>query len=502
MRVASSLEMAAVDRSAQAEYSIPAIVLMENAGARAFEALRAEGLCEPVAFVAGRGNNGGDALVMARHARVAGLKRLSIVLAADAPRAGSEPAVNLAACRALGIEVLALQDRRARSRLQEAAWIVDGVAGTGLEGPLRPPLDQAVRAINRAPARKAAIDIPSGLRDGWRPEEPVVGADLTLTIGLPKRCLYLPLARARCGAIRIVDAGFPPALLEADTLRGELLEAAALPRLVPALEPDTYKNRRGHLAVLAGAPGTSGAAWLACHAAARARAGLVTLYVHPQTYGAVAGGYRSVMVRPGSPKPLELARYDAFLAGPGWGASAERRAELAPLLRSRLPGVLDADALPLAAEILERDGIACGPNRVMTPHPGEAGRLLGCPASQVLADPLAALEEAGGRFGCVIVLKAHVTTVWSPGGRFAVLDNMNPALATGGSGDVLAGTIAGLLASGLDAEAAARAGVLAHALAASRAVAEEGLILAEDLIPRLSQAFAYCAGARTPWPTD
>lgn len=501
MRVASALEMAAIDRSSQAGHSIPAIVLMENAGARAFAALEAEGLREPVVFVAGRGNNGGDAFVMARHARTAGLERLAVVLAGGAPAAGSEPAVNLAACRALGIEVLGFEDRRSRARLRDAAWIVDGVVGTGLAGPLRPPLDRVVLAINRAAGKKAAVDIPSGLRDGWRPEEPFVRADVTLTIGLPKRCLYLPLARAGCGRIRVVGAGFPPALLEAETLKGELLEAAALPRLVPALPPDTYKNRRGHLAVLAGAPGTSGAAWLSSHAAARSRAGLVTLHADPGTYAAVAGGYRSVMVRPGAPSASELRRYDAFLAGPGWGAGDVRRAELALLLRSRLPGVLDADALALAADIRERDGIACGPKRVMTPHPGEAGRLLGCPASEVLADPLAALEEAGRRFGCVIVLKAHVTTVWSPGGRFAVLDSMNPALATGGSGDVLAGTIAGLLAGGLDPEAAARGGVLAHALAASRAVAAGGLMLAEDLLPHLSQVFAYCAEERVRWET-
>ena len=140
MRVASSAEMAAIDRSSQAEYRIPAIVLMENAGARALDALRDQGLREPVVFVAGKGNNGGDAFVMARHARVAGLTQLSIVLAGGPPRPGSEPAVNLEACRALGIEVVPFDQRKARARMQEAAWIVDGVSGTGLQGPLRPPL--------------------------------------------------------------------------------------------------------------------------------------------------------------------------------------------------------------------------------------------------------------------------------------------------------------------------------------------------------------------------
>jgi NAD(P)H-hydrate epimerase len=490
--------MAAIDRSAQADYSIPSIVLMENAGARALETLRGAGLREPVVFVAGRGNNGGDALVMARHARVGGLKRLAVVVAGGAPRAGSEPAVNLDTCRALGIEILPFDDRRARSRIQEAAWIVDGLCGTGLAGPLRPPLDRVVAALNKAGASKAAVDVPSGLRDGWTPPEPVARADVTLTMGLPKRCLYLPLARTFCGKILVVDAGFPPALLESEALRGELLEAEALPRLVPALEPDTYKNRRGHLAVLAGSPGTTGAAWLASHAAARSRAGLVTLYAHPDTYAAVAGSYRSVMVRGGAPARGDLDRYDAFVAGPGWGVAPERRAQLLLLLRSRLPGVLDADALALAADIVERDGIAPGPTRVMTPHPGEAARLLGRPAAEILADPLAALEQAGRRFGCVIVLKGHVTTVWSPDGRFALLDGMNAALATGGSGDVLAGTIAGLLASGVRAEAAARAGVLAHALAASRAVEAGGLPLAEDLLPFLSQVFGYCVKEPAP----
>ncbi len=490
MRVASSAEMAEIDRLTQAEYSIPGIVLMENAGANALRALLEEGLRGPLVFVAGTGNNGGDAFVMARHALLAGLGQITVVLASGAPREGSEPAINLASCRALGIQVVGFEQRAARARMQEAAWIVDGVAGTGLSGALRAPIDRVVQAINRAPAKRAAVDVPSGLHDGWVAAEPIVHADVTLTMGLPKRCLYLPQARALCGRIRVVEVGFPPALLEAAHLQGELLAAADLDRLVPALEPDTYKNRRGHLAVFAGSPGTTGAAWLAAHAAARSRAGLVTLYAHPEIYSAVAGGYRSVMVRRGAPTALELARHTAFVAGPGWGTTQERRSELALLLRTPLPGVIDADALALAADILARDGIAPGENRVLTPHPGEAARILDCPAAEVLRDPLAALEEAGKRLGCVIVLKGHVTTVWSPGGRFAVLDGMNPALATGGSGDVLAGTIGGLLASGLTAETAARAGVLAHSTAAFRAAKARGLFVSEDLLPFLSRVFA------------
>ncbi len=498
MRVVSSAEMAEIDRLTQAEYSIPGIVLMENAGANAFRALLDQGLREPVVFAAGKGNNGGDAFVMARHAQLAGIKRLAVILAAGRPREGSEPALNLASCRALGIGVIGFEERAARARLQEAAWIVDGVAGTGLTGPLRAPLDRVVRAINRAPGKRAAVDVPSGLRDGWVAAEPVVHADVTLTMGLPKRCLYLPQARALCGRIRVVDVGFPPALLEAAHLRGELLAAADLDRLVPPLAPDTYKNRRGHLAVFAGSPGTTGAAWLAAHAAARSRTGLVTLYAHPEIYAAVAGGYSSVMVRRGTPTALELARHTAFVAGPGWGTTQERRSELALLLRSPLPGVIDADALALAADILARDGVAPGGNRVLTPHPGEAARVLDCPVADVLRDPLAALEEAEKRLGCVIVLKGHVTTVWSPGGRFAVLDGMNAALATGGSGDVLAGTIGGLLASGLTAEAAARAGVLAHSVAAFRAAKARGLFLSEDLLPFLSRVFAPRPDRRQP----
>jgi ADP-dependent NAD(P)H-hydrate dehydratase / NAD(P)H-hydrate epimerase len=491
MRVASSAEMAGIDRSSQ--QGIPGIVLMENAGARALAALRALGLVEPVVFVAGRGNNGGDALVMARHAFLAGMSRVSVLLASGTPAAGSSPAANLAACSSLGIEVHAWGSEGALQRLARAAWIVDGVAGTGLEGPLRAPLDRVVEAINAAPARRAALDVPSGLRDGWLAGEPMVRADCTVTIGLPKRCLYLPRARAACGVIRIVDPGFPPALLRDEALRGDLLAGADLQRLVPALPPDTHKNRRGHLAVFAGAPGTTGAAWLAAHAAARARTGLVTLHAAPEVYPVLAPQCRSVMVRSGSPSPAEEARYTAFLAGPGWGRTDDRRAELARLLRGPLPGVLDADALALATDLLEAEGLAPGPNRVLTPHPGEAARLLGRGVEEILRDPLAALATAGPRLGCTIVLKGHVTVVWSAG-RFAILDGMNPALATGGSGDVLAGAIAGLLACGLGADTAARAGVLVHAAAAVRALHSAGLFLAEDLVPEISRVLAFCAG--------
>ena len=288
-----------------------------------------------------------------------------------------------------------------------------------------------------------------------------------------------------------------------------------LAHLLPAAAVDAHKGTRGHVAVFAASPGTTGAGHLACAAAARVGAGLVTLYVDDRTYRLVAPAARSTMCRrldvtEGPDLQALLARHEALLVGPGWGLDGARRALLGELLEAPLPGVLDADGLTLLARLAAEEG---QPRRlhgrwVLTPHPGEMGRLLGIPTAEVLADPAGAATAAADRWQATVILKGHVSYVArgshapaapgqrgaaSEGARLALLDAANAALGTGGAGDVLAGVVAGLLSRGLTPAAAARAGVLVHAAAARQALGAGGWFLAEDLLPHLGRA---------AWPGD
>jgi hydroxyethylthiazole kinase-like uncharacterized protein yjeF len=499
MKIVSSEAMTRIDRRSQDEFAIPSTVLMEDAGVKAWALLRRRvwGGKRPrrrIVFTAGRGNNGGDAFVMARQAAVEGFQPLSIVLSGGRPERESDPGRNLASCEALGIEIIdwPVQPDLAISRLAEASWILDGVSGTGLRGSLKPPVSDLVRAVNQSPGRKAALDVPSGVGDGYRAEYPAVRADVTLTMGLPKLCLYLPRARALCGRILVVPVGFPPALADDPSIAGELLPPRAWRRLAPLIPVDTHKNRRGHLAVFAGARGTTGAAWLCATAAARARVGLVTLFADKEAYPILAPKLTSVMCRPWDasetgPGGWDPTRYTALLVGPGWGLGADRDGWMDTLFALSLPGVLDADALTLLGGRSASRKVNLGGRWVLTPHPGEFSRLTGASRDSILDDPVGHALAASEKLNAVIVLKGTTTVVAGPGGRYWILDGANPALATGGSGDVLAGLIGGGIAGGLSPIDAARFGVSLHAHLGGLAARRRGWFLAEDLVPMVSR---------------
>ncbi len=495
MRLVTAAQMARIDRRAQDEYRLPGIALMESAGYRAWEMLRELELQSQsrLVFLAGKGNNGGDALVMARYAVLDGYAP-TVILASEEP--GREAGINLEVCRALRIPVLPFgaehgENAGVERALAEADVIVDGIAGTGIKGALRGGLASVVETLNRCAGRIVALDVPSGLGDDYRSGFPVVRAHRTLTMGLPKRCLFLPPARAFVGLVTVVPVGFPKPLLEDDPESALLLDPATFADLLPPLDETAYKSRRGTVWVLAGSVGSLGAATLAAEAAGRCRAGLVSLFVDDQLYAAAAGRLRSVMVKPLS--LLDAAALEsgdgavpnAMIVGPGWGTTAERASLLQQVLASGLPGVLDADAINLLAR--GEGHPALGGRWVLTPHPGEFARLSRMRAADVLDDPYEATQRTSERLDAVVVLKSHVTFIAEPCGRVTVVDGMNAALGTGGSGDVLAGMIGGLIAAGVPPARAAAAGVAMHATAARRVRVRGGLFLAEDLLPAVSE---------------
>jgi hydroxyethylthiazole kinase-like uncharacterized protein yjeF len=416
----------------------------------------------------------------------------AIVLCQGEPQEGSNPAVNLAICRRLGLQVMDYgQDKeKAAARIRESGWIIDAILGTGTKGPVNGELAEIINEVSVCSGKKASIDLPSGLGDEFKPGYPAVRTDHTLTLGIPKACLYLPHARQFCGKITRLDIGFPGPLLDDERIPGELLSYEQLPGLIPPFPPGIHKNARGHAAVFAGSEGTTGAAFLAATACGRSRCGLVTLFADTRIYPVLAAQLSAVMVHswePGAdPASFDDERYNTFLIGPGWGLDRTRSTWLENLAARQKNGVIDADGLTVLAGLLKKKKIDFNGGWVITPHPAEFARVSGIRKEDLLENPLPALLDFSRRHGVITVLKDSVTRVAAPDGRYFVLDRQNPAMATGGTGDVLSGIIAGFMASGMEPLQAAVAGVLVHSLTGRIAFKERGWFIAPDILPYIS----------------
>lgn len=481
----SSAAALAADRAAESEYGYPALLLMEEAGLRLqdrLEALQAAGDLPsgPMVYLAGPGNNGGDALVMARQAWLRGRRALTVVLTVPPRSASCRWQVQVA--RQLGLPLVEGAGPEARSALASAALWVDGISGAGQVGPLR-PTEAALVAELAAMARShgtsvAALDLPSGLYEGWSPEDGVLRAALTLVPGWAKTFAYEPAARACCGRLVVVPLAFPRPAASSATL----LEPADLAALLPRLSDDAHKGTRGHVLLAGGAAGMTGALVLAARSAAAAGAGLVTLAVDADLAERVAAQVPAFQVRGLAEVPELSPRYSAVVAGPGWGRDG-READFAVLHRLDLPLVVDADALAPWAAAGPR---ASGAPVVLTPHPGEFVRLgAGSAATPAAAAALASLRQV------TVILKGAVTWILAPDGRRAVWDGRNPALGTGGSGDCLAGFVGALLGLGLGGFEAAQAAVVLHGVAGAEASAA-GWFTAERLPETAARLASAC----------
>lgn len=425
----------------------------------------------PAVFLIGGGDNGADTAALALqfcsrgHAAPADL---ALILARPeaAVRGGTALSRYVAEAASSGIPILSWPDERAPSgrdaaaeRIRTAATVFDGLAGTGLRGPLSGPAAELVAVLGSAPAsgrrprRVVSIDAPSGAYEGWGVGDPVCAADLTLAVEFPKKACYIPALRASCGTLRVVDGIFSEEARSGargvtvyDGSGGSLEEAFAA---IPRIRRDAHKGSRGLVLVEAGSSGAVGAARIALRAAMAAGAGLVVARVDREVAAALRVAELGPVVQDldgGGADGMPVRRPDALLVGPGWGRTPARRARFGalssdPAIAEAAPVlVADADALDYA------DGTAYGGRAVLTPHPGEAARMLGVGIAELLADAdAAALRLARERNGAVI-LKGHVPRVAAADGRLAYLDGNAPALAAGGSGDALAGLAAGLAA--------------------------------------------------------
>lgn len=473
-----------LDRIAIQEFGIPGLTLMERAGRSAFEALKAHWpAAQRIAVLCGTGNNGGDGFVVARLAREAGLA-VEVLQVGDPARISGDALAAAQALRAAGVEPRGFEP----GPVHGAEVIVDALFGTGLEREVTGVWREAVEAINASSAAVLAVDIPSGLHaDTGTVLGAAVRAHLTVTFIGPKQGMFTGAGPDHCGAIVFDDLQVPREIYArvapaAHRIRQEDLYGWLAPRLRGA-----HKGDHGHVLVVGGDHGMGGAARMAGEAAARVGAGLVTVATRPAHAAALSAACPELMCH-GVEEACDLLpllrRATVVAIGPGLGRSRWAQGLLGAVLESKLPLVVDADALNLLAQ----DPLARG-NWVLTPHPGEAARLLEIPSRTVQADRFAAVSQLTQRYRAVGVLKGTGTLVQDEGGNLLLCDRGNPGMATGGMGDVLTGVVAGLIAQGLPLAAAARAGVYLHAAAGDAAAADgERGMMALDLLPHLRRA--------------
>lgn len=473
-------ELAELDRRA-AESGLPGAELMERAGQAAFEAIAAvQGAPQRWLVCVGGGNNGGDGYVIARLAREAGFDARLVAL--KPPRADGPAAVAAEAWRAAGGDV------SGPDQLGEFApdIIIDALFGIGLSRPPEGAVAKLIEAINAASAPVAAIDIPSGLfADTGAAPGAAVRADITVTfIGL-KPGLFTARGPELVGEVVFAGLDVPETLQQGLRVAARRIDSVEVFDCLPPRKRAAHKGRFGHVLVAGGDAGSGGAVRLAGESAQRVGAGLVSVVTRAEHVAPLLAGRPELMVHATSEGSLSAAlaeRATVVALGPGLGQSDWGRRLWQEALALDKPLVLDADGLNLLAADPRTRG-----NWILTPHPGEAARLLDTTVAEVEADRFAALGALVERFDAVVVLKGAGTLVGAPGdGPPWLCDRGNPGMASGGMGDTLTGIVAGLLAQGTDAATAARAGVWLHAVAADRAaMAGERGLLAGDVIAEL-----------------
>jgi NAD(P)H-hydrate epimerase len=476
----SADQIRVIERQAIGRGGITGDILMQRAGAFALEVLRARWpRAARVAIVCGPGNNGGDGFVLARLARDQGYDVR--VLTVGSTRPGSEAERARAAALAAGVECLPY----APGLLQEAGVIVDALLGTGVERDLAGEYRLAVADINAARGGVLALDVPSGLNaDTGRVMGDAVRAQVTACFVGLKAGLFTGAGREHAGEICFNDLDIPGAAVNAIAPAATRITENSLRGLPARRARHAHKGDFGRLLVVGGAPGMPGAVRMCGEAAARAGAGMVILATHPDHASVVNAGRPELMtygVRTRAAlKPL-LARATVVALGPGLGRDAWGKRLFDAVLAAKKPLVIDADGLYFFLPATRRHAS----DAVLTPHAGEAARLLGCTIGDVEADRYAAVHAIAVRYGAVCVLKGAGTLIAAPEHPVYVCDRGNPGMASAGMGDVLTGVIAALRAQGLSAPDAARLGVWAHAVAGDAQAERGGEIglLASDLLP-------------------
>lgn len=501
--------MRAADRLTIEEIGIPSIVLMENAGRQvvaAMEALCADLAQSRVAVLCGRGYNGGDGFVVARAMAQRGLE-VDVFLACRAADILGDARTNLNILQRLGVSVAECHDTAAWERhgpdLAECDLVVDALVGTGLTAPLAGLLETIVTDVNGTGLPVVAIDVPSGLSaDTPQVSGVCIRARVTVTLGAPKIPLVLAPAADHAGELVVADIGIPARVI--DDLEGswiDLLTPAQVRSRLPLRPRDAHKGDCGHVVLVAGSPGRTGAARLAGIGALRSGAGLVTVATPASSTSLVASvpEYMTAALAETDEGTASADAVEEVLAlpadviavGPGLGLGSGPRALVRGLIeRAPVPLVLDADALNALVDDPAFLRTRRDRETVVTPHPGEMARLAGTTAADVQANRIDCARVFSTEHGVHVVLKGARSILATPDGAVFINPTGNPGMATGGTGDVLTGVVAAWVAQLHDLLAAMTVGVHLHGLAGDLAVERVGetALTASDLAAQLGAA--------------
>ena len=516
MQILLAEEMRALDRAAEEEIGIPGLVLMENAGrAVADAAEKMLGACchKKILIFSGKGNNGGDGSGAGRWLHNRGAE-VTLVLACAAEELSGSAADELQYYVACGATVLEVTDADDDFRFAEienlalqADLLIDALLGTGFSGRMRPLFVRLCGCINRVKAKNPAcrilaVDIPTGVNaDTGEADGSAVKADATVTMALPKLGLYLYPGAEHAGAVQVADIGMPSALLKEAAVSRSLITKELVKTLLPSRPKNAHKGSAGRVVLAAGSYGYVGAAALSSFAAVKGGAGLVTLLTPENTREILAVKLTEVMVKglPVSDRRLmseealdvvseALDKADVLAIGPGLGVSEETGSLIRELLvTTAVPCVIDADAITALQDHTELLSHMLA-EKVLTPHPGEMARITGIRISEIEKNRVEVARLYAEKWQAVVVLKGVPTVVALPDGTVYLNTTGTPAMATGGSGDVLTGLIAALIGQGLTVADAAVAGVYLHGFAGELAAKGSIGLAASELLQMLPEA--------------
>lgn len=510
MRIVTGNEMKEIDGWAINDLGIPSLLLMENAGLSVVTKIKKilknlKG--KNVTILVGKGNNGGDALVVARHLYQLGAE-VKMFLLFDPDSFKDDVIRNWQMIEALGIKWHLMNDDNSfyllKLSLNKSDLVVDGIFGTGFRGDPEEKIGRVIKIVNEYSCPILAIDIPSGVdANTGQIGEPCIKADYVVTFAWAKRGLLLYPGKTKVGELEVADISIPELGIDILTTEQHYIDNSLAKECLPELNWEGHKNTYGHVLVVAGSEGMTGAAALSSRAALRVGTGLVTTCLPESLADLFDVIYPEIITKPVAETRDRTLAYAAWqdiekglqnkkavVYGPGLTTQPEIKDILAKLLEKvKIPLVVDADGLNVLAQDTSILNKAQGPI-ILTPHPGEMARLTSLSTEDVQANRIEVSEMVAKELNAIVVLKGAGTIITTPDGKLFINSTGSPALATAGTGDVLAGVIGGLLAQGIEPVKAAVLGVYIHGLAGDLAGIEKGMrgVIAGDVLEKLPYA--------------
>ena len=505
-RIVTTEEMRKIDRRTIEDVGVPGLLLMENAGlgvVRVIEEVLSETNGRRVTVVCGKGNNGGDGMVIARHLFNRGIS-VRIILIGKKEQLQGDALINMRIVDSFGLEIDEVNDKKILRRVDEGDLIVDALLGTGITGEVQGFYADVIEWMNRSSVPVVSVDVPSGLHaDDGTFEGACVRAYRTVTMAEIKRGLVLPPGRELAGELTVADIGAPAFVSESVGVRTFIIEEEDVRERLPERPVSAHKGAFGKILIIAGSTGMTGAAVLASMAALRVGGGLTILGIPESLNPILEEKLTEVMTKPlpetnqgtlsenAESEIDELLEWaDVLAVGPGV-TTVPKTAELVRkiVMKSKKPMVIDADGLNAFSGMAELLGKKEGPT-VMTPHYGELSRIINLSIEEIAVNRIEVARECAGRFGAVVVLKGAPTVIANPEGEVFVNSTGNSGMATPGSGDVLTGMIVGLLGQGCAPLDASLCGVFLHGLSGDISAELQGQrsLIAGDLVDYISEA--------------